>query len=210
MTRALAKDRAYAFVKERVLAGAYPGGELLSEGEVADQLGVSRTPVREAFLLLEAEGLMRLYPKRGALVVPVSPDEVRDVMETRMLVERHCTDAVAERRQPDLVARLRALVREQEERAEAGDAVGFVDADRRFHQAIVTAAGNAILLRLYDSLRDRQRRMVSATIARDPGAMASFIGEHHAVVGAIAGGRAGEAGDIMVRHIAAAGARLET
>ena len=92
-----AKDRAYEFVKERILDGGYPGGDLLSEGEVAEALGVSRTPVREAFLLLEAEGLMRLYPKRGALVVPVSPDEVHDVMETRMLVERHTADRLARR-----------------------------------------------------------------------------------------------------------------
>src|SRR5215210_9105741 len=82
-----AKDRAYAWVKEQILEGIYPGGELLSEGEVARRLEMSRTPVREAFLLLEAEGLLRLYPKRGALVVPVSAAEVTDVMETRELVE---------------------------------------------------------------------------------------------------------------------------
>src|SRR5688572_1647580 len=90
-----AKDRAYAFVKERILDGGFPGGELLSEGEVAEALEMSRTPVREAFLLLEAEGLMRLYPKRGALVVPVSPGEVRDLMDTRMLVERDAARRVA-------------------------------------------------------------------------------------------------------------------
>lgn len=205
-----AKDRVYAFVKERVLSGAYPGGELLSEGEVATALGVSRTPVREAFLLLEAEDLMRLYPKRGALVVPVSPDEIRDVVETRRLVERHCVSAVAAANPPELVAELRALVREQEERGAAGDTAGFVDADRRFHHAIVAAAGNAIILRLYDSLRDRQRRMVSASIARDPEAIVVFIAEHQAIVGAIAGGRTQRAGELIAEHITSAGARLQT
>src|SRR3712207_2902524 len=90
-----AKDRAYAYVKERILDNAFPGGELLSEGEVAEALEMSRTPVREAFLLLEAEGLMRLYPKRGALVVPVSPGEVRDLMDTRTLIERVAARRVA-------------------------------------------------------------------------------------------------------------------
>ena len=95
-----AKDRAYAYVKERILEGAYPGGELLSEGEVAEALEVSRTPVREAFLLLEAEGLMRLYPKRGALVVPVSPGEDRvppggDARTAGRLVEAHIEGARA-------------------------------------------------------------------------------------------------------------------
>ena len=60
------------FVKQQILGGGYPGGALISEGEVSAAVGVSRTPVREAFLRLEVEGLLRLYPKRGALVTPVT------------------------------------------------------------------------------------------------------------------------------------------
>src|ERR671917_2912601 len=81
-------EAAYVFTKQRVLDATFAGGDLLTEGEVADALGISRTPVREAFLRLEGEGLLRLYPKRGALVVPVSAQEVDAVMETRALVER--------------------------------------------------------------------------------------------------------------------------
>ncbi|MBS1843766.1 MAG: GntR family transcriptional regulator [Actinobacteria bacterium] len=60
-----AADRAYVHTKERILAGEYAQGRLIGEGEVSDAVGVSRTPVREAFLRLEAEGLLQLYPKRG-------------------------------------------------------------------------------------------------------------------------------------------------
>ena len=74
-----ATDRAYAHVKTGLLDGTYPDGHLLSEGEVAAALQMSRTPVREAFLRLQAEGFLRLYPKRGALVVPVTPTEARAV-----------------------------------------------------------------------------------------------------------------------------------
>src|ERR1700755_625970 len=88
VSRGAAKDRAHDYVKRQVLTGAFPGGELISEGEVAAALGMSRTPVREAFLRLEAEGLLRLYPQRGALVVPVSPEEVRAVMEARLVLEQ--------------------------------------------------------------------------------------------------------------------------
>ncbi len=87
-----AKDRALEYVKTQVLTGAFPGGELISEGDVATALGMSRTPVREAFLRLEAEGLLRLYPQRGALVVPVSPDEVRAVIEARLVLEQFAAD----------------------------------------------------------------------------------------------------------------------
>src|SRR3954471_1159568 len=92
-----AKDRALDYVKCQVLTGAFPGGELISEGEVATALGMSRTPVREAFLQLEAAGLLRLYPKRGALVVPVSPDEVRAVLDARLLMEDFAVSAVIQR-----------------------------------------------------------------------------------------------------------------
>src|SRR6478609_8224263 len=82
-----ASERTYAHLKRSILDGTHAGGVLVSEGEIATAVGVSRTPVREALLRLEAEGLVRLYPKRGALVLPVSPQEIADVLETRELVE---------------------------------------------------------------------------------------------------------------------------
>ena len=206
-----AKDRAYAFVKERILEGAYPGGELLSEGEVAEALEVSRTPVREAFLLLEAEGLMRLYPKRGALVVPVSPGEVRDLMDTRVLVERDAArraarDAVSRGR---VATELQDLLDRQQAALDAGDAPAFVRTDRDFHHAIVVAGGNAILTRLSDSLRDRQRRMVATTVARDPDLMRRFLDEHRALCDAIGAGDARTAGRLVEADIEGARAGLE-
>src|ERR1700761_3689921 len=96
-SRVAAKDRAHDYVKRQVLTGAFPGGELISEGEVAGALGMSRTPVREAFLRLEAEGLLRLYPQRGALVVPVSSEEARAVIEARLLLEQFAATKVVGR-----------------------------------------------------------------------------------------------------------------
>jgi DNA-binding GntR family transcriptional regulator len=206
-----AKDRAYAFVKERILDGAYPGGELLSEGEVAQALEVSRTPVREAFLLLEAEGLMRLYPKRGALVVPVSPGEVRDLMDTRLLVERDAARRVARdpNRREGVATELQHLLDLQQEALDAGDAPGFVRTDRDFHLAIVRAGGNGILTRLSDALRDRQRRMVATTVARDPALMRRFLDEHRAICEAIGAGDARAAGRLLEAHIEGARAGVE-
>ena len=91
-----AADRAYDHTKQRILDGGFAQGSLIGEGEVSDAVGVSRTPVREAFLRLEAEGLLRLYPKRGALVVPISAADVEDVMETRRLLERFAIGRVIE------------------------------------------------------------------------------------------------------------------
>src|SRR4051812_48182315 len=90
-----AAARVYAHVKERLLDGSFPGGALLSENELSQQVGLSRTPVRQAFVQLEAEGLLELYPKRGALVVPVAASEIEDVFEARLLVEEHCARRAA-------------------------------------------------------------------------------------------------------------------
>jgi len=184
-----AKDRAYAFTKQRVLDATYAGGELLTEGEVAEALGMSRTPVREAFLRLEGEGLLRLYPKRGALVVPVSAQEVEAVMETRALVERFAV-AKAIERSADVTGAMREAIARQEEHAAAGDLDGFVAADRAFHTALVEGAGNDILMSFYDSLRDRQQRMGIAALRREPRRLGQILDEHRGLTEAI------EAGDV--------------
>jgi DNA-binding GntR family transcriptional regulator len=194
-----AKDRAYAHVKEQILEGLFPGGEMLSEGEVADRLGMSRTPVREAFLLLEAEGLLRLYPKRGALVVPVSTEEINEVLETRLVIERHCAEAVARRDPQALIEELWGFISDQEHHILDGNRIGFVEADRLFHRAIVSADGNSILTRLHDSLRERQRRMGAAIVARDPAVQRRYLREHTGIVEALAGG--GDVGRLLEAHL---------
>src|SRR3978361_408636 len=82
-------ERAYQHLKQRILSREYAGGSLRTEGEGGHAVGVSRTPVREAMLRLSTEGLLRLYPKRGALVVSVTADEVKDTLEARELLETH-------------------------------------------------------------------------------------------------------------------------
>src|ERR1700712_4805388 len=103
-----AADIAYEHMKEQIVLGTLAGGEMISEGEVATELSISRTPVREAFLRLQAEGWMRLYPKRGALIVAVTPDEIDDVLAARQLVEGNAAALVAEDTagRPALLARL--------------------------------------------------------------------------------------------------------
>jgi DNA-binding GntR family transcriptional regulator len=197
-----ATDRAYEFTKGRVLDSTYAGGELITEGEVADALGMSRTPVREAFLRLQSEGLLRLYPKRGALVVPVSVAEVDAVMETRMLVERFALDKVLARGPaPEIAGELDRAIAEQERRAAAGDADGFVAVDREFHTTFVNEAGNPIITALYDSLRDRQRRMIIKSLLIDRRRIDSILVEHRALTEAIRAGDAERARTVLDDHL---------
>lgn len=170
-----AAERAYDHVKERLLAGEYADGELLSEGVIADELGVSRTPVREALLQLQAERLLRLYPKRGALVTPISAREITDLFDVRQLVERH---ALALADPAAVVPELERVIARQRSLLADDDRAGFAVADRDFHRAWVAAAGNEILLDLYDGLRDRQHRVVAAMIAADATRAHEILAEH--------------------------------
>jgi DNA-binding GntR family transcriptional regulator len=200
-----ATSRAYDHVKRAILDRAYPGGALLSEGEIATAVGVSRTPVREALLRLETEGLVRLYPKRGALVLPVSPQEISDVLETRELVETFTAGRAT--LGPELVAELTRLLEAMRRHAEAGEGREFAHADRCFHRTLVAAAGNEILTQLYDSMRDRQLRMARLT-ADDSVRTADVVRDHAEILEAVRSGDRRRVRAAIHRHLQTAGAAL--
>ncbi|MET9478913.1 GntR family transcriptional regulator [Streptomyces sp. NPDC006638] len=195
-----AADRVYSHIKQAVLDRRYEGGTLLTEGELAEAVGVSRTPVREALLKLEVEGLIKLYPKKGALVLAVSVQEIADVVETRLLVEefavRKAVPASAR-----LIARLEEVLEEQREKARIGDLAAFAVTDRCFHAEIVRYAGNEILSKLYDQLRDRQLRMGVAVLEAHPERVAKSIEEHAELLDAVRSGDAEGAARSIRRHV---------
>jgi len=197
---------AYRFIKERLLDGRYAGGTLLSENELARRLGISRTPVRQAMLQLAGEGLVQVYPRRGALVLSPRPTEPDDVLEARLLIETHCALRAGER-DPGLADALTEIVALQEASLEQGGA-GFLAADREFHRRLIAANGNDILVGYYEGLRDRQQRLLATTVARDPGSVRKFIAEHRAIVGAIAAGDGARAAQLTVEHLRAASMRI--
>ncbi|TVT42297.1 GntR family transcriptional regulator [Amycolatopsis rhizosphaerae] len=177
---AAASERAYRWAKDRILDGRFEGGRLISEGEVADAMGLSRTPVREAFLRLSAESLLRLYPKRGALVVPVSAEEAADIAEARIFLERHAAaKVIGEGRQREVAKAMRGVLDEQRALTRPEQAPRFTALDRDFHATLVSAAGNALFDEFYGSLRDRQLRMVHTALRRDRTERPKLILEEH-------------------------------
>jgi DNA-binding GntR family transcriptional regulator len=204
-----ATQLAYTYAKERILDGRLRGGELVSEGDIARGTGLSRTPVREAFLRLETEGLIRLYPKRGALVVPVSADEVESVMETRTLVERFAIETVI-RRWIELRPEIEAALTRQESFADPERAWEFVEADHEFHRVFVAGVGNPILLALHDSMRDRQSRMGLTALMRDGDRTRRILDEHRALADAVLAGREELAVTLIDRHLAGTLALLQS
>jgi DNA-binding GntR family transcriptional regulator len=187
--RASASEAAYTLTKELILSGGLPGGALISEGQIAERASLSRTPVREAFLRLESEDLLTLHPKRGAVVVPVSPGEAEDVLELRLALEhaaavRLARDGLAARDE----TRLRGLVARQRELARDADVEAFARVDEAFHRGIVDAAGNALSRRFYGTLTDRQRRMSVFALRPRPGRLALLADEHSGLLDLLAAG----------------------
>lgn len=195
-----AADRVYTHVKDGILDRTYEGGTLLTEGELAEAVGVSRTPVREALLRLEAEGLIKLYPKKGALVLPVSAQEIADVVETRLLVEEHAARKAVPA-SPRLIARLEELLARQKEEATAGDYDAAAVTDRCFHAEIVRDGGNEILSKLYDQLRDRQLRMGVAMMNFHPDRISHTLVEHEQLLDALRSGDTDAAVAVVRRHV---------
>jgi DNA-binding GntR family transcriptional regulator len=179
-----AAARAYEYVKQRLLDGRYAGGSLLSENEIARELGMSRTPVRQAFVELQGEALLDLYPRRGAVVRPISASEAEEILEARLLIETHCAVRACGDGPRIAVALEPSLIRQ--EAALPADAAAFSIADREFHHTIVAANGNSFLTRQYDALRERQQRITATGVSRDPALIEEFLIGHRAIAAAIA------------------------
>jgi DNA-binding GntR family transcriptional regulator len=202
--RVAAKDRAHDYVKRQVLTGAFPGGELISEGEVAAALGMSRTPVREAFLRLEAEGLLRLYPQRGALVVPVSSGESRAVIEARLVLEQFAVRKVIGRGaavRASVFERLSAELQRQRDAVAQSDWEEFSDADRSFHDVTLQESGNAIVAGFYSSLRDRQMRMNRELVMHEE-RVTTILDEHRVIAEAVRDGDLQRTDEALRVHLA--------
>ena len=195
------RDRALHYLRETVLADPTVQGSFLNEVDIADRIGVSRTPVREALLLLVADGLVEMMPGRGAYVPPLSGRQIRELMELRGLLERHAAGrAIAEGTVP--VALLRATLAEQDALAATGeDATAFIDRDMVFHQALVDAAGNALISRTYAGLRVRQRRLGVSALHRSAGRQRAVCAEHERIVAALAAGDEPAALDAIDDHL---------
>ncbi|HET7306081.1 MAG TPA: GntR family transcriptional regulator [Segeticoccus sp.] len=176
-----AAERAYSHLKTGILDGSVAPGVLVTEGDVADELGLSRTPVREALLRLEVEGLVALYPKKGALVIPVSADEARDVVEAREVIELWAAGRAWSRRE-QLPARLTGHLDEMRQARATDDVARFSEADRSFHEELVAGAGNMILTKQYRMLRERQLCITSSAMRVSGARMDRAVREHTELV----------------------------
>ena len=196
-----AASLAYEAVKKLILDGNIAGGELISENALAGELGMSRTPMRSAFQRLASEGWLTLYPKRGAVVTPVTATEKREVLEARVAIEAHAVASMPDDARKALQIELIEIAESQSVAVTERSLTDFSELDVRFHRAIVAAGGNSVILGFYDSLRERQRRMVESSVHASAHSTEVIGHEHLELAEAVARGEAERFTTLLLTHL---------
>jgi len=193
-------DRAYVEIKRRILDNTYTPNLQVYEQELALQLGMSRTPVREALIRLEREGLVQIVPRRGMRVVPVSPSDMRDIYEVITCLEAQAAGRLAARKPSrdevqvlidDVEAMDRALAKK--------DLEAWAAADADFHGHLLELCGNRRLAQVAGAIADQAHRARMVTLHMRPLPLRSNE-DHRAVIEAILAGDARRAHDVHEQH----------
>lgn len=177
--------------------GLWAPGAALRQEELAARFGASRIPVREALQRLAAEGLLEIAPNRGAFVARLDRDQVEEIFDLRILLEGDLLARALPRHDARSLVRLSALQADLEmETARAG----WLDGDRRFHEALYAPAGRAQTLRLAMTLRGQVERYALQDIGPET-RRAAWKREHRALIAAVKAGDAAEAAAVLRRHL---------
>ena len=195
-----AVERVYQTLRSRILDNALPPGHQALEQAIALELGVSRTPVREALIRLHNEGLIEVVPRHGMRVLPVSPDDMAEIYAILTSLESLAAELAAKRRPGAReLAPLETACREMEEALSSGDLDAWAKADERFHLQLVSLCGNRRLAEVVINFWDRAHRARMVTLRMRP-RPANSTREHRAVVKAIRAGDAAKARDLHRAH----------
>jgi DNA-binding GntR family transcriptional regulator len=193
-------DQVYFAIRERITNGSLARGARVHQEDLAEELGVSRTPVREALRRLAAEGLVEMRTNRGARVADVRRGDMRAAYEARLVVEPGAARLAARRRLDEPQARMRNAVAAQR-RAIPNVSRSF-DANREFHIALVAAAGNEFLLRFVERLWvARIGEVIYERQSETPERMQLDADEHEQILLAIEDGNARRAEALTRRHL---------
>jgi DNA-binding GntR family transcriptional regulator len=203
-------EGAYDALKEAIRNNVFAPGYQGSEGEIASRLGMSRTPVHEAVIRLQEEGLVRVLPRRGVVVCAISPEDMREIYGVIIAVEAASAETLAEKPEEERGPAADDLdcVNERMRAALAADDLDdWARADERFHQLLVERSGNGRLARVFGTIMDQSHRARMLTLRLRPKPTAS-VREHRAIVDAIRRGDRRAARERAKQHRAAARDRL--
>lgn len=199
--RSLLKDQAYERIKGRLLNNDYPPGSFLSERQLADNLGMSKTPVKAALERLETEGFISVSPQQGIVVRELSVHEIADQYEIRAALESYALRTLAGRLTPEQAARVQANLKAQARLRGTGDVAKRVELDAEFHTQFAEFLGNREILRVVGQLREKIQRVVTQVFRLSPTRIDTSYDEHAAIAAAVIGGDGARAAELIIRHL---------
>lgn len=175
-------EKVYRHVRDAIVADTYPADSRLVQEQVADELGVSRTPVREALGRLAAEGLVAWVPRSGYTVNALTDADITDVFEVRQSLELLALRQACGQLSRIQAARVRVLIAEMDA-ADPTDASAQFELNRRFHQAMTEPCRNQYLLGLLDQLWGNPvSRRITGSYLHDAGSVARMVSEHEQIL----------------------------
>jgi DNA-binding GntR family transcriptional regulator len=151
-------DVVFDHLRESILNGALKPGTRLMEVSLAEELGVSRTPVREAIRKLEKENFVEMIPRKGAYVADLTAKDILDVLEIRINLEGFASSLAAERITDEEISRMEKLLVDFRECSDSLDKLGMIEKDNEFHEVIIQATRNNKLMEIVRDLHDQYQR----------------------------------------------------
>ncbi|MCR9060727.1 MAG: GntR family transcriptional regulator [Rhodobacteraceae bacterium] len=194
-------------LEEHIFSGSFQDGDRLDEVRLAEQFGVSRTPLREAFQRLALSGLVELVPRRGAFVRQPGPIELMEMFEVMAELEAVCGRLAAMRISEEALDDLRDANAKCQKAVDARDTDGYYTENERFHKTIYRQSGNRFLeqeaAKLHKRLKPFRRQQLKFR-----GRMAQSMAEHEAIVDALAAGKPEESANALRNHVAVQGEKF--
>lgn len=175
------RDVVFNTLRQAILRGELKPGERLLEIQLANELGVSRTPIREAIRKLELEGLVIMVPRKSAVVAEITEKSLRDVLEVRRALEELAMKLACERIKDEEIEELKAAQKEFENVLKTGDVTEYAEADVRFHDIIYRATDNGRLIQLLYNLREQMYRYRVEQLKRED-THDTLLAEHQYII----------------------------
>lgn len=193
-------QQVYEALRDDIRADRLPPGMELSEGALAESLGVSRGPVREALRWLGADGLVVVRPRRGAVVASLSKREFLEAYQVREALEVHAARLAVPRMSADDVAAAERLIELQRELVQVDDVDGFFKLNEEFHGLLVAASGNTRLIDLHTQVISTMERYRKRSLVLR-GNMADSVEEHAAIIEAARSGDVETTARLISEHV---------
>ena len=194
------RDVVFQTLRQAILRGELEPGERLMEIHLADRLGVSRTPIREAIRKLELEGLVVMIPRRGAIVASITEKDLKDVLEVRRTLEIMAAEIACDRITPELLEELAQAGEEFRKLKDSDDYTSLAAADVKFHDIIYAATDNQRLISILNNLREQMYRYRLEYI-KDAEKRQILLVEHESILRAIRSRHVAEAKEAVRAHI---------